>query len=185
MVASGGILPKNASKEEAQEIQAARLANVQNNVSGLFASNTDKNQTGFDFFFGAGASMQSLKTVNSARLGIEGRARNLLSEIRMDQLRGRDTSMKREQLANLTESVSIMNKNLGNNVDRALQEPTQRAANTPSIIDRINADLKRMQEAASKSVQDKWGAREAPEAETPPAPEAPPSAEAPAAPEEE
>jgi hypothetical protein len=86
----------------------------------------------------------------------------------MDQLRGVDTSSKREQLGALTGNLEIMNKNLGNNVDKALEAPKPRQAATP-IIDRINADLKKMQEAESKKVQEKWGQREAPE--TPPATE--------------
>ncbi|MDR2532592.1 MAG: hypothetical protein LBC82_07100 [Oscillospiraceae bacterium] len=165
MVSGGAITPKNASKEEIREAQAARLASVQHSATGLFTSlgdNNDRNQTGMDFFFGAGASMASVKTMNSARLGIENRARTLLSEIRMDQLRGVDTSLKREQLSALTGNLDIMNKNLGNNIDKAMESPKPRTAATP-IIDRINADLVKMQERESVRVQEKWGAREAPE----------------------
>jgi hypothetical protein len=139
-----------------------------NNAAGLFSSlgnNNDRNQTGMDFFFGAGASMASVKTMNSARLGIESRARTLVSEIRMDQLRGLDTSSKREQLGALTGNLEIMNKNLGGNIERAMEPGKEREAATP-IIDRINAQLKAIQEKEEKRVQDKWGAREAPEGET-------------------
>jgi len=141
----------------------------------LFGNNRDQNQTGFDFFFGAGASLDSLRTVNSARLGIEGRARNLMAEIRMDQMRGRDTSFKQEQLSNLTGNLDIMNKNLASGVDRALAEPKAKQANAPSHIDRINAQLKAMQQKEEKAVQEKWGSREAPEPEEIETPETPPA----------
>lgn len=139
----------------------------------LFNNNRDQNQTGFDFFFGAGASMATLMTMNSARQGIENRARTLLSEIRMDQLRGVDTSFKREQLSNLTESVNIMNQNLSTNVDRAVAGTQERqSSGGPAIIDRINADLRRIQEAEEKRVQEQYGSREAPK-ETPKEPTEP------------
>ncbi|MCL2637845.1 MAG: hypothetical protein FWD48_05675 [Oscillospiraceae bacterium] len=166
MVTGGAIVPKNASKEEAQELQAQRLASIQQSQSGLFSSlgsnnNNDRNQTGMDFFFGAGSAMSSVTTMNSARLGIENRARTLLSEIRMDQLRGVDTSYKREQLEALTGNLDIMNKNLDNNVGKALDPAKPREAATP-IIDKINAQLKTMQEKEEKKVQDKYGKRDEP-----------------------
>ncbi|MCL1822920.1 MAG: hypothetical protein FWG44_01835 [Oscillospiraceae bacterium] len=153
----------DALKEETKAGQSASLGNLQGGMMGLFGGNTDLNQTGFDFFFGAGASMTSLKTINSARLGIESRARTLMSEIRMDQLRGADTSYKREQLANLTENLNIMDKNLSNNIDKAIKDPLPADKNQPSIIDKINADLKKIQEQEEKKVQEKYGEREAPE----------------------
>jgi hypothetical protein len=165
MVAGSAIVPKNATKEEAAELQAQRLSSIANSQSGLFSSlsanNNDRNQTGMDFFFAAGSSMASVQTMNSARLGIENRARTLLSEIRMDQLRGLDTSHKREQLGALTGNLDIMNKNLDNNIGRAMEGPQKREAATP-IIDRINSQLKSIQEAEEKKVQERFGQREAP-----------------------
>jgi hypothetical protein len=165
MVAGSAIVPKNATKEEAAELQAQRLAGIQQSQSGLFSSlstnNNDRNQTGMDFFFGAGSAMSSVHTMNSARLGIENRARTLLSEIRMDQLRGADTSHKREQLEALTGNLDIMNRNLDSNIGRALEPSKPREAATP-IIDRINAQLKSIQEKEEKKVQEQFGQREAP-----------------------
>jgi len=138
----------------------ASMASVQNSMGGFFGGNFDNNSTGFDFIFGANAAMSNLMTINSARLGIESRARNLLAEIRMDQMRGIDTSMKKEALANLTENLNVMDKNLGNNIDNALKEPAPgKGANAPSAIDRINSDLKKTQEAEEKKVQEKYGER--------------------------
>jgi len=158
------VTPKNTPKGEIDELRASQSSAAVNNAAGLFASlgNTDKNQTNMDFFFGAGSSLSSVKTINSARLGIESRARTLLAEIRMDQLRGVDTSYKREQLDNLTGNLTVMNKNLGNNIDKAMAEPKAKEAK-PAIIDKINAGLKVVQEKEEKRVQDKYGKREAPE----------------------
>jgi len=159
------VTPKNTPKGEIDELRASQSAAAVNNATGLLASlgsNTDKNQTNMDFFFGAGSSLSSVKTINSARLGIESRARTLLAEIRMDQLRGVDTSQKREQLDNLTGNLTVMNKNLGNNIDKAMAEPKAKEAK-PAIIDKINAGLKVVQEKEEKRVQDKYGKREAPE----------------------
>lgn len=165
MVAGSAIVPKNATKEEAAELQAQRLASIADSQSGLFSSlstnNNDRNQTGMDFFFAAGSSMASITTMNSARQGIENRARTLLSEIRMDQLRGVDTTHKREQLDALTGNLDIMNKNLDNNIGKALETQKPREAATP-IIDRINAQLKSIQEKEEKKVQEQFGQREAP-----------------------
>jgi len=169
MVSGSAVVPKNATKEEAAELQAQRLASVQHSQSGLFSSlgsNNDKNQTGMDFFFGAGSAMSSVQTMNSARLGIENRARTLLSEIRMDQLRGVDTTSKREQLEALTGNLDIMNKNLDNNIGKALDPSKPREAATP-IIDKINAQLKSIQEKEEKKVQEQFGSREAPKEEEP------------------
>lgn len=152
----------DALNEELSAGQSAQLSNISGGVMGLFSPNND-GMSGFDIFFGANASMSSLKTINSARLGIESRARNLLAEIRMDSIRGIDTSDKRELLGNLTANLDIMNKNLGNNIDRAMADPKQRQTGAPSIIDRINADLKKIQEKEEKKVQEKYGQREAPE----------------------
>jgi hypothetical protein len=171
MVSANVVAPSNKdlTKDEINELKAASLATAEGNISGLFSFNSDKNETGFDFFFGAGSSLQSVKTINSARLGIESRARTLLSEIRMDQLRGVDTTHKREQLGALTGNLEIMNKNLGNNIDKAMEPSKPRESATP-IIDKINAQLKSMQEAEAKKVQEKYGEREAPKEAEEPAP---------------
>ena len=165
-------------KTERQEAQAARLANVQSGMSGLLGGigKTDNNQTGFDFFAGAGSSMATLKTINTARTGIENRARTLLSEIRMDQLRGVDTSHKRELLGNLTGNLEVMNKNLGSNIDKAMTPGEARKSNQPSIIERINADLKKISEQEAKKIQARYGKKEEPSApatDTAKAPETP------------
>ena len=158
----------DALTKEIAEERDASMAAAQNNMGSFMGfGNFDSNQTGFDFIFGANAAMTNLLAVNSARLGIESRARSLLSEIRMDQMRGRDTSMKREALANLTENLSVMNKNLGNNIDNALKEPGPgREANAPSVISRINAENKKTQEAEEKKVQEKYGERKTEETDS-------------------
>lgn len=163
---------KKNRKEQLSEVRMAQLENMSQSVSGMFNTfNSDKNQTGLNLFFEAGASIASLQSINSARVGIENRARTLISEIRMDQLRGVDTTQKREMLENLTGNLQVMNKNLGNSIDRTLAPSSERTANAPSIIDKINADLKKIQEKEEKRVQERYGQREAPKAEETPKPE--------------
>ncbi|MCL2019421.1 MAG: hypothetical protein FWG70_06620 [Oscillospiraceae bacterium] len=158
-IATGYSSVKNSSKTEIDELHAAQLAAAHDRTAALFTTNTDKNQTGFDFFFGAGSSLAMVKTMNSARLGIENRARALLSEIRMDQLRGVDTSLKREQLSNLTGNLDIMNKNLGNSIDKATTAPKPKES-APAVIDKINAGLEAAQKREEKAVQEKYGQKE-------------------------
>ncbi|MCL2076879.1 MAG: FlxA-like family protein [Oscillospiraceae bacterium] len=146
--------------EQLESGRNAQIAAAQNSIAGIFGGfNSDSNQTGFGIFFGANASMSSLKAMNSARIGIENRARTLMSEIRMDNVRGIDTSAKREQLSNLTSNLSIMDKNLSNNINKSLETPKAKQS-SPSVADKINAELKAMQEKAEKSVQEKYGTPE-------------------------
>ena len=143
--------------------QNSRLASMQDNMSGLlsgFGSGTNSDSaTGFDFFFGANSSMSSLKVMNTARVGIENRARSLMSEIKMDQMRGVNTDSKKEMLSNLTANLNIMDGNLNSNINKTLT-PSEQKASKPAIIDQINSDLKAMQKKEEKSVQEKYGQKE-------------------------
>ena len=76
-------------------------------------------------------------------------ARTLAAEIRLDKIRGNDTSDKEERLANLTESSSILNKSLNSRIDGLLSdEKTDK--DTRSVIDRIKDDLKANQQKLDK-----------------------------------
>ncbi len=129
--------------------------------SSLFGNNTDINETGAAFFFGAKNTMSTLGMVNSARVGIENRARTLTSEIRMDKVRGRDTSGKEEALANLTSNLSIMDNNLGKNISKALDSDSDSTTRPDSsakpIITQIKDALEVNQKVVEKKVAEKYG----------------------------
>jgi hypothetical protein len=113
------------------ELSAARdtnIANISNNAtmfglsSGSSAVGT-VNATaggGLNVLFGAGATLSNLQAINLARVGIENRSRSLVSEIKMDKMRGINTSAKEEALANLTENLSILDSSLSSDVDATL-----------------------------------------------------------------
>ncbi|MCL2632920.1 MAG: hypothetical protein FWD34_00215 [Oscillospiraceae bacterium] len=73
-------------------------------------------------FFGGKGALSSLQAMNSARLGIENRARTLSAEIGLDRAKGYDVSAKQEALANLTGNLDILGRNLNSSIDRALSD---------------------------------------------------------------
>lgn len=149
-----------------------QVATIQSNASGLLGSSSSSDSGGniisqmlgsgssgntdtLDTLLGAGASLTSVKAMNKARVGIENRARTLTAEIKMDQMRGIDTSSKKESLANLTENLSIMDNNLSSNVDKTLTEDTTTStASKPLVIDKIKDQLASNAEALAKEYED-------------------------------
>lgn len=109
--------------------------------------NTSSSDSGFDFFFGAKNTLSSLSMVNKARQGIENRARTLTAEIKMDKMRGIDTSGKEEALTNLTSNVTLMNDNLSNNVNKALSNDSSSSETHTPIITKIKDQLKETQKS--------------------------------------
>ncbi|MCL2035923.1 MAG: hypothetical protein FWG83_00860 [Oscillospiraceae bacterium] len=123
-----------------REVDARNMAisagiNAANNASGLFGylnhgGNFGGNQgiwgsgvfSGADsaVFIGARSELSTLQALNSARIGIENRARTLVGEIGRDRARGMDVSDRQEALSNLTGNLDILNKNLSGSIDKAL-----------------------------------------------------------------
>lgn len=135
---------KSSIKEETDSQVQSISSNSSNLVSSMFGSsgNASAGQTGFDFFFGASASLSSLKAVNTARMNIENRARTLTSEIAMDKMRGIDISGKQESLANLTANLTVMDSSLSNNINSALDsEPKATEKTYKPVIEKINDSL--------------------------------------------
>lgn len=155
-------------EKKLSDAETDAISSIGSNTSNLLSGNTDtfslfgnmsnSGQTGFDFFFGAKNTLASLSMVNSARQSIENRARTLSAEIKMDKMRGIDTSGKQEALSNLTSNVTLMNDNLTGNVNKAL-EKTKEDDSAPykpiitKIKDQLTATQKEL-EKESKTMQE-------------------------------
>ncbi|MCL1904170.1 MAG: hypothetical protein FWF94_07120 [Oscillospiraceae bacterium] len=120
-----------ALKDQKAAIVAAGINGADNNlVTNLFSymNNGGSGNGGtwgggtFDnsVFFGSGSEISQLQAMNSARIGIENRARTLVGEIGRDRARGFDVSGKQEALGNLTGNLDILSKNLSDSIDRAM-----------------------------------------------------------------
>lgn len=157
--------------DELSSANSAKLSSIQAGGTGAFGGiagafgGGDANaaifgaSNNFDVLLGGAAQLTNLKSVNSARLGIESRARNLTAEIKMDQMRGINTDGKKKALSNLTGNLSLLNKNLAKDIDSTLGEEKTAAETTskskliahdpkaPAIIDRINTQLSENQKA--------------------------------------
>jgi hypothetical protein len=140
--------------EEARMNAAAIGADVASNVSNLFSymNNSGGSQAGgtwgggtFDqsVFFQSGSELSTLQTLNSARIGIENRARALVGEIARERAMGRDVSDRQEALSNLTGNLDILNRNLSNSIDRALSEDGgRREGNFIDVVGRIRESMR-------------------------------------------
>jgi hypothetical protein len=150
---------RNRSEELREQQAEARMASITaginnaNNVSSLFSymnSSSDNSNNGglwgggtFDtsVFIQSGAELSNLQAMNSARIGIENRARSLVGEIARDRARGVDVSDRQEALGNLTGNLDILNRNLSNSVDRALADGDGRSGNFVDVVGRIRQSL--------------------------------------------
>lgn len=138
-------------KDEKAAIVAAGISGADNNlVTNLFSymNGSNSNSGGiwgggtFDnsVFLGSGSELSQLQAMNSARIGIENRARTLVGEIGRDRARGFDVSDKQEALGNLTGNLDILSKNLSNSVDRAMGDG-KADVKYVDIIGKIKASL--------------------------------------------
>jgi len=142
-----------AAQQKADALASYAAAGVQgaNNISSLFAymNNTQNGGTSvwgagtFDnsIFYESGAELSSLQALNSARVGIEGRARSLVNEIGRDKARGLDVKGKQELLSNLTGNLDILNKNLNSSIERALMTDSGRNSNHIDVIGKLRQAL--------------------------------------------
>ena len=140
-------------RDQKSAIVSAGVNNADNNlVSNLFAYMNDNNAGSagiwgggtFDdnVFFGSKNELSQLQAMNSARVGIENRARTLVGEIGRDRARGLDVSLKQEALGNLTGNLDILNRNLDNSISRAMSENGgKREGNFIDITARIRESL--------------------------------------------
>lgn len=123
---------------------SANIANANNLINGMLGK-TDISD--FSAFFGN--NLTAVKALMNANTIAQNDARTLAAEIRLDKIRGNDTSDKEARLANLTESTSLLNKSLNSSIDSLLSdENTDR--DTRIVIDKIKDDLKANQNKLDK-----------------------------------
>ena len=145
------VLKEQLSNERMAAVAAG--VNTANNVSELFTYMNNSSGNGapgiwgggtFDssVFIQSGGELANLQAMNSARIGIENRARSLVSEIGRDRARGFDVSDRQEALSNLTGNLDILNRNLNSSIDKALSDNGgKREGNFVDVVGRIKDSL--------------------------------------------
>ena len=118
-------------------------ASLVTNMLGMSAANTSD----LNMFFGT--DLTSIKSLYSATLTVEKEARTLAAEIRLDKIRGVDTSDKEAKLANLNDSVSFLNSSVSSKVNNALSDNTL-DMDSRSVIDQIKDELEANQKKLDK-----------------------------------
>lgn len=123
-------------------------------ISSMFGS-SNNNKTDTFSFFGSNNTLNSLKFMNKARIGIENQARTLSSEIALDKARGRDTSDKEKTLSNLTANLSIMDSSVASSVESALKKEENSDEVELPIIGKIKQQLEANQKKLDEKKADK------------------------------
>ena len=118
-------------------------ASLVTNMLGMSAANTSD----LNMFFGS--DLTSIKTLYSATLTVQKEARALAAEIRLDKIRGVDTSDKEAKLANLNDSVSFLDKSITSKIDNALADKNT-SSDSRSVIDKIKDELEANQKKLDK-----------------------------------
>ena len=96
-----------------------------------------------------GTDLTSIKTLYNATLSVQKEARTLAAEVRLDKIRGVDTSDKEAKLANLNDSVSFLDKSVSAKIDNALADKNL-DMDSRSVIDRIKDELEANQKKLDK-----------------------------------
>lgn len=122
----------------------ANIAYANNLINGMLGK-TDVND--FSAFFGN--NLSSVRALMKANTIAQNDARTLAAEIRLDRIRGVDTSDKETKLSNLTESSTLMNKSLNSRIDSILSDE-KTDSDTRSVIDKIKDQLEANQKKLDK-----------------------------------
>lgn len=136
-------LSNQISSVSAQLTSSYNSANLVTSMLGMSADNTSD----LNMFFGS--DLNTIKTLYNATLSVQKEARTLAAEVRLDKIRGVDTSDKEEKLANLNDSVSFLDKTVSSKIDNALSDKNL-DMDSRSVIDRIKDDLKANQKKLDK-----------------------------------
>ena len=118
-------------------------ASLVTNMLGMSAANTSE----LSMFFGS--DLTAIKSLYSATLTVQKEARILAAEVRLDKIRGVDTSDKETKLANLNDSVSFLDSTISSKIDNALADK-KTSSDSRSVIDRIKDDLAANQKKLDK-----------------------------------
>ena len=135
-----------SSQISAVSAQLTSSYNAGNLVSSMLGMTGD-NTSDLSMFFGT--DLKSIKTLYSATLSVQKEARTLAAEVRLDKIRGVDTSDKEEKLANLNDSVSFLDKTVSSKIDNALADKNL-DMDSRSVIDRIKDELEANQKKLDK-----------------------------------
>ena len=127
----------------AQLTASNNSANLVSSMLGMSAADT----TDLNMFFGS--DLTTIKSLYNATLSVQKEARTLAAEVRLDKIRGVDTSDKEEKLANLNDSVSFLDKTVSSKIDSALSDKNL-DMDSRSVIDQIKDQLEANQKKLDK-----------------------------------
>ena len=136
-------LSSQISSVSAQLTASYNSANLVTSMLGMSAADTSD----LNMFFGS--DLTTIKSLYNATLSVQKEARTLAAEVRLDKIRGVDTSDKEAKLANLNDSVSFLDKTVSSKIDNALADKNL-DTDSRSVIDRIKDDLKANQKKLDK-----------------------------------
>lgn len=136
-------LSNQISSVSAQLTSSYNSANIVTSMLGV----SNDNASDLSMFFGT--DLKSIKALYGATLSVQNEARTLAAEIRMDKIRGVDTSDKEAKLSNLNDSVSFLDKTVSSKIDNALADNTL-DMDSRSVIDKIKDDLEANQKKLDK-----------------------------------
>lgn len=120
--------------------------NSANLVSSMLGMSGD-DASDLSMFFGS--DLTSIKCLYNATLSVQKEARTLAAEVRLDKIRGVDTSDKEAKLANLNDSVSFLDKTVSSKIDNALADKSL-DMDSRSVIDQIKDQLEANQKKLDK-----------------------------------
>lgn len=123
---------------------SANIANASNLINGMLGK---ADTSDFSAFFGN--NLTAVRALVNANTIAQNDARTLAAEIRLDKIRGNDTSDKEARLANITENTSLLNKSLNSSIDSLLSDE-KLDKDTKLVIDKIKDDLKANQSKLDK-----------------------------------
>ena len=94
-----------------------REKNIKNNVSNNNTNSKDTTEFSVEGLISASNAMKQIKTTNTVKTSIEGEARVLKSEIKMDKSRGVNTDNKESRLAKVNEKVSDITEDINKQIE--------------------------------------------------------------------
>ena len=136
-------LSSQISSVSAQLTSSYNSAAVVTSMLGISADDVSE----MNMFFGT--DLTAIKSLYNATLSVQKEARTLAAEIRIDKIRGVDTSDKEAKLANLNDSVTFLDTTISSKIDSALSDNTL-DMDSRSVIDRIKDDLEANQKKLDK-----------------------------------
>ena len=136
-------LSSQISSVSAQLTSSYNSANLVASMLGMSAADTSD----LNMFFGS--DLTTIKSLYNATLSVQKEARTLAAEVRLDKIRGVDTSDKEAKLANLNDSVSFLDKTVSSKIDSALADKNL-DTDSRSVIDRIKDELEANQKKLDK-----------------------------------